>query len=41
MISDINESVHANGIFMDHQPTYDKVLNSEIALQLDKKVVAG
>ena len=41
VISDIDDSVDANGILIDQQPAYGKSINVKIALQLDKKVVTG
>ena len=41
MISDIEDSVDGNGILIDQQPGYDKMLNAKIALQLDEKFFAG
>ena len=41
MILDTEESVDANGILFDKQYTYEKMLNAYVALQVDKKFVAG
>ena len=40
MISDIKYSVDADGILIDQKPTYNKMMNSDLALQLDEKFVA-
>ena len=41
MIANIEESINVNGVFIDQKPAYNKMLNGEVALQLNKNVVAG
>ena len=41
MIADIKNSVNENGGLIDQQPSYDSMLNSKLALQLDERVIAG
>ena len=40
MILDTKEYVDANGRLIDHQYENDKMLNANVDIQLDKKVVA-
>ena len=41
MIQDIEDSLDANGIMIDQKPTYGKMLNAKVALQVDKNILAG
>ena len=41
MIADIKDSVDGNGIFIYQKLAYDKILNSEVVLQVDVKIVSG
>ena len=40
MIAEIEDSVDANGILIDQNTAYKKILNSRISLQLDEMVVS-
>ena len=41
MIAYIKYSVDANWILIDQQPAHNKMLNAEVNIQLDEKVVTG
>ena len=41
MIADIGGYVEVNGRSVDQKPAHDTMLNSEVELQLDEKVVTG
>ena len=38
---DIEDVVDINGKLLNQQPVYDKLINAEVTLQLDKKVATG
>ena len=41
MIADIEVFVDANGRLINKEPAYDNMLNAEVVLQLDGRVISG
>jgi hypothetical protein len=41
IVPDIEDTVDANGILLNQQPAYDRILHSEVSLQLGEEMTVG
>ena len=41
IVPDIQDTVDANGLLLNQQPAYDRILHSEVSLQLGEEMTVG